>query len=333
MYQFFIGVDVSKATLDWVVVKEQGQECLHLQTSNDPCGIQQALSALQEQSIDCSAALFCAEYTGMYTYHVTSLQQQGYALWLESGKQIKRSAGIQRGKNDKTDAKRIAEYARRHQDQARLWQPCSTAGQQLTQLYALRDRLLKSYNLLAVPLHEQQAYISSQDFETLQRLTQPGIDALQAQIKAVEQQINTVLAQDAQLQELLAILDSVPGIGQVVATEILLQTNVFTRFTDPKKFACHAGVAPFEFASGKSVKGKTRVSAHANKHLKTRLHLAAVAAIRGKNVFALYYRRLIENGKNKMAAINAVRNKIIHVCFALVRKKQFFDPNFNLTLD
>lgn len=332
MYAFFIGVDVSKETLDWVVLTEQGQVCHTFQSTNNSQGIQQALESLQNQAIALHTALFCAEHTGMYSYPLTGLQQQGYALWLESGKQIKRSSGIQRGKNDKTDAKRIAEYARRHQDQARLWQPPSATQQQLAQLYSLRDRLLKSRNLLWVPLKEQQNYSAPSDFEQLQRLTQPGIDALNTQIQAVETQINTLLNNDPHLKELVAILDSVPGVGTVVATEIVLQTNAFTRFTNPKQFACHAGVAPFEFTSGKSVKAKTKVSNHANKQLKTLLHLAAMSAIQGKNVLAQYYQRLVQNGKNKMAAINAVRNKIIRICFALVRKNQFFDPKINFEL-
>ncbi|MBK7870814.1 MAG: transposase [Saprospiraceae bacterium] len=91
MYAFFIGVDVSKETLDWVILTEQGHVCHTLQSTNNSQGIQQALESMQNQAIALNTALFCAEHTGMYSYPLTRLQQQGYALWLESGKQIKRS--------------------------------------------------------------------------------------------------------------------------------------------------------------------------------------------------------------------------------------------------
>ena len=45
------------------------------------------------------------------------------AVWLESSLQIKQAGGMQRGKTDKVDAQRIAQYAYRFRDQMRLWQP------------------------------------------------------------------------------------------------------------------------------------------------------------------------------------------------------------------
>jgi len=42
---------------------------------------------------------------------------------------------------------------------------------------------------------------------------------------------------------------SVPGIGPVIATELLVATNEMQTINDPKKLACHAGVAPFDRAA------------------------------------------------------------------------------------
>lgn len=56
--------------------------------------------------------LFCMEHTGIYgRLFQHFLQDHQLALWIESGLQIKRSQGIQRGKNDKVDSFRIAVYA------------------------------------------------------------------------------------------------------------------------------------------------------------------------------------------------------------------------------
>ena len=105
---------------------------------------------------------------------------------------------------------------------------------------------------------------------------------------------------------------------------------------------CHAGVAPFErfaarYLSVSSVRGKTRVNQHARKRLKSLFHLAAMSAIRSKGELQDYYNRKVADGKNKMlpgrrAVLNAVRNKIIHRIFAVIRRGEKYDKNYMITL-
>ena len=61
---------------------------------------------------------------GIYNAHLLQLLYElKLAVWLESSLQIKQAGGMQRGKTDKVDAQRIAQYAYRFRDQMRLWQP------------------------------------------------------------------------------------------------------------------------------------------------------------------------------------------------------------------
>ncbi len=118
-----------------------------------------------------------------------------------------------------------------------------------------------------------------------------------------------------------------PGVGKKTAIEIIVQTNEFKEFATAREFACYIGVAPFEFSSGKSIRGKTKVSQKANKKVKKLLTMVCMnfAKLKGKaNVFREYYQRKVAEGKNKMSVINAVRNKIVHTIFALVRKGEKF---------
>ncbi|HET9825486.1 MAG TPA: IS110 family transposase, partial [Chitinophagaceae bacterium] len=50
--------------------------------------------------------------------------------------------------------------------------------------------------------------------------------------------------------------------------------------------------------------------------------LCAMAAIRWNDDMKIYYERKVNEGKNKMSVINAVRNKLIHRIFAVVRDKR-----------
>ena len=52
--------------------------------------------------------------------------------------------------------------------------------------------------------------------------------------------------------------------------------------------------------------------------------------IRLENDLAIYYHRKVEEGKNKMAVLNAVRNKIIHRIYAIIKNNSTY--NFNLEM-
>ncbi|MBK7572487.1 MAG: IS110 family transposase [Bacteroidetes bacterium] len=88
-----------------------------------------------------------------------------------------------------------------------------------------------------------------------------------------------------------------------------------------RKFACHAGVAPFEYTSGSSARGKTRISHLADKELKLfcTWHISAISR---PGEFREYFVRKVKEGKNKMLVINAIRNKLIHRVFACVRDQR-----------
>lgn len=116
-----------------------------------------------------------------------------------------------------------------------------------------------------------------------------------------------------------------PGVGPVTAMQIILSTNEFMNINDPKKFASYAGVAPFIRASGLKYQ-KAMVSKHANKRMKTLLHMCALAAIRSDADMENYYRRKTSGeGKPKLVVINAVRYKLISRIFACVKKERPYE--------
>ncbi len=195
------------------------------------------------------------EHTGIYNAHLLQqLYELKLALWLESSLQIKQAGGMQRGKTDKVDAQRIAQYAYRFRDQMRLWEPPREVIQKLAFLSATRQRLNQAYNLLAVPVAEQETFISKSLQKTapadrLKGNVKKSLSALKEEQKAVEQQIHELIQADARLKELFDLMISVPGVGPVIAAELLVATNEMQSINEPKKLACHAGVAPFDRAA------------------------------------------------------------------------------------
>ncbi len=225
------------------------------------------------------------EHAGIYNAHLlTYLQKISLPIWLESSLQIKKAGGLQRAKTDSIDAIRIAEYAFRFRDQMRLWQPSRPVLQKLAVLSALRQRLLLVRQQLQQPITQQQGFVDAALQKQLAKSCQTSLKAINADLEAADKQITALIESDdphrrTGLKELFALLTSVPGVGSATATEVLVATNEFKSINEPKKLACHAGVAPFEYKSGSSVRGKTRVSQHrtggpARLRLKSLFHLA-----------------------------------------------------------
>lgn len=111
-FKFFVGVDVSKDKLD-IAVWSASQWAFTGTLGNTQKEITKLLRLLRKNiHLDTSSALFCVEHTGIYAKPLLkALHQQHCTIWIESALQIKKSLGIQRGKTDQIDVKRIAEYA------------------------------------------------------------------------------------------------------------------------------------------------------------------------------------------------------------------------------
>lgn len=329
----FIGVDVSKNTLDIAVVADAKKQ-LHYQIKNTAKDIKAFLPRLlYEAKATIADTVFCMEYTGIYNnLLIRHLQAQGGKIWMESAVQISKCTGVTRGKNDKVDSGRIALYAYTNRHAVKLWVAPRAALCKIAALLSQRSRLLKAKMQLTSALGEQKLFMDKDITKTLAKHLDKPVAILEKQITAVEKDIVDTIKADETLQRLYQIATSVNGIGPVTAAYLLVTTNEFTGITEGKKYACYAGVAPFEHSSGSSVRGRTRVSHHANKTMKTLLHLAALAAIQMKGELREFYQRKVSEEKNKMSVLNAVRNKLILRIFACVHKNKLFEKNYSCSL-
>jgi len=320
-FKNFIGVDVSKRNLDLCLVKEQEKPSFY-RCLNTTSAITETLTIIcNEHGLDRDCVLLCAEHTSYYTRPLQQVCIEGsYKLWLENAAQIKCSQGVQRGKDDKQDAGRIAIYAQRFADKATILQASKLVYEQLAYLSAERELLLKDASKYRAQLKDEADFIDPAFFKAKKKRTQRLIKELEASLAAIEKQISTLIDSDADCRQQYKLLTSIDGIGKQVAVHTIIETKGFTRFTDPRKFACHAGVAPFKYFSGSSIRSANKVSHRANKKLKTLLHMAALSVLRMKNELRDYFDRKVAEGKNKMSVINAIRAKLIARMFAVVNK-------------
>ena len=336
-YQFYLGIDVGKFSFDYSLIDKEGTIYKQGQIENTATAIQGWLIELQKEFplLDLwEETLICMEHSGYYNALLLKYMhtRKGHSIWVESALQIKRSIGIQRGKNDKIDALRIASYALDFQRKARLWQPKTKNLERLELLISHRDRIVKNLMSIRNSLKEEIGFVKEELHEEMEELTRPSIEALEKTLEGFNSRIEKILNEDVELSGQAKIVTSIPGFGKVIASKLIIATQGFTKITNPRSLACYAGIAPFEHRSGTSLKGRTRVSHLANKDLKKMIHLAALVTIRKGNIMHDYFNRKVAEGKNKMSVINAIRNKLIHILMACIKNNTTYQKNFNHSL-
>ncbi len=321
---YYLGIDVSKKTLD-VCLMSENSVLLEERVANHPDAIRTLLQRIVSgYGTVREDMLVCAEHTGQYTFHLARVcLLQGYPLCLENPMQIKLSIGMTRGKNDKADARRIAQYASRFADTLRLCRPKDADLEELSQLEAERRMYASYLASCKAQLTDQGEFMDRETFREKSRRLKMLIRCTQKALEEIDEQMRNVIYSSAELYRQMTLLQTIEGVGPVVALNMIVATGAFTRFDNHRQFCCYAGVAPFSYTSGTSQHSRNRVSLRADRHIKSLLHMAAVSIVRRKEgELNGYYLRKVAEGKNKMSVINAVRAKLVARMFAVVKNNR-----------
>jgi len=270
--------------------------------------------------------ILCSEHTGKYTYPLLCISESlSLILWVEDPSQIKYSSGVRRGKNDRVDARMIARYAEIHRDKLRKYIPTDRQIHKLKELESQRELFVVDRAKYKAQLKDHKGFMHPDDYLDKNKRLVFLIESLDKVITQIEEQIQRIINSSPILTNQMQLLTSIEGIGNKVALKVILESDCFSRFKNARQFACHAGVAPFEYSSGSSIRSKRKVSHRANKDLKTLLHLAALAVIRKKDSdLKRYYVRKVEEGKSKMTVINNIRAKLIARMFGVIKNNTHY---------
>lgn len=322
-YEHVFGVDVSKKTVD--ITHVTNQQFTHRQFTNDTAGMEQLTQWFKELTPEFNKVLFCMEATGLYCFTLTHfLASHSIDTWIEHAAQIKKSTGLSRGKNDKVDSQRIAVYATKNLDRLRLWKPVNATLEKIRHLASLRERLVDTKKRLATPIKEFEDVGNLAMAKLLTKTIKSSLTAIDKDLKNVETKIIDIINEDENIKFLYKLITSVVGIGFVTAVNLIVHTNGFTILKDTRKLACYCGVAPFEYSSGSSIRGRTKVHYMANKKLKCNLHMASLSAVKLDGDLKAYYERKVGEGKSKMSVLNAVKNKLLARVIAVVNKQELY---------
>lgn len=323
-WKFTLGVDVSKNTLD-ISCSELNE---HIKIKNGSEGFIQFLKWCGRLNIDLKESFLVLEYTGGYEYKLLQFcEAHGIVYARIPGLAIKNSMGIVRGKNDKVDSARIAQYGEEKHKSIPASKPLNPAIIRLKELLSFRKRLVR----------ENAGYKSSiKEREHMQEVNKKDviIKSLQQKqkinskiIESIEGEMMRIIAGDELMKMNFTLITSIKGIGKVNALMTIAYTENFTSFSNPRSYAVYVGVVPFEHSSGTSIRGRKRVSQLANKELKQELNQAARSAMTWDKEMNSYAENKMKTKCYKIV-LNNIKFKLILRMFAVVKKGEMYVENY-----
>lgn len=329
-YKLFTGIDTAKEKYDFHHLDALGGFQLFGEVANSPIQLEQWLKdLLAAHDLTPSEILICIERSGVYSLNLACIAHElGFHVWLEDALHLSRSFGRTRGKTDAVDAARIAKYAQRNWQDARLFKPLKETVSQIKSLVGQRKRMIKTKNILLVPVTEEANFLPGSTKE-LHATTTALVKRTEQAIKDLDQRIDALIKSDEELRQKEKLATSVPGFKKVNFRNLVISTEGFTRLSDARTLACQIGIAPFPQQSGKCLNKKPTAGKMGDKAFKTTLTCGVQSIISSDNHFGRYYRRKIAEGKDHLVVINALRNKIIHTVMACIKNNTMYEENFS----
>jgi len=327
MKKLVIGIDISAETLD-ICLKTDLEERYDV-IENEISVIKKYFKSFKIYD----EVVIAMENTGRYNWNLYEvLEGFEFKVYVINPLHLKKSLGLSRGKNDKIDASRIAHFIERNSGDIELWKPSSESMKKLKVLLTERKSKVKLKSSL---LQQKKNYKCTKAIgleKMLLKINEKEIKLLTAHIKFLEQEMEKVIKMDSELKEKSGLMQSIPGVGKVLTWMILAKTDNFQMIDSARKLACYSGVVPFDHQSGTSLRYRPKVSPFADKSLKSTLHLGAMSVVKLENDLSKYYQRKVTEGKNKMLVLNNIRNKIIHLIFAVLKSGKKYENNYQNSL-
>lgn len=320
---FYLGVDVSKAKLDCLLLDSTTGKVKSKSIQNTNAGFKLLIEWLAEKKAPNAHVIM--EPTGVYHEPAAlALTDAGLTLSLVNPAQLRQFAqglGV-KNKTDKADSTVLARYGATLKPEA--WQPPSKSARHLKALLARRDAVADD---LQREQNRQEAIEFAVSPDEVKQSIIQSISFLQTELKRLEETINEHIDSDPDLRSKKDLLETIPGVGERVSSNLTALFAAKT-FHTAEQLAAYLGLVPVQWESGTSVRGRPRLSKAGPSHLRKLLYMPAVVARQHNPHIKAFGDRLLAKGKTKMAVIGACMRKLAHLCFGVVHTGRPYDPNY-----
>jgi transposase len=317
MDQHILGIDVAKLKFNVCLIRQDGR-LKHRVFTNSEAGFSQLSEWLTKNHV--SQVHACLEATGTYSEALaTHLFDNGQLVSLVNPAATKAYAGAQlsRTKTDRVDAELIARFCLTQKPQ--LWKP---APPEVRELQALVRRLDALIEMQVMEVNRLSSGLSTPQ---VRDSIESVISHLEEQIKRTEKLIGQHINNHPPLKGDRDLLLSIPGLGEATVARLISEIN-FHCYESARQVAAFAGLVPRLHESGKSVRGRARLSKMGTPRIRRSLYFPAITALRCNPAIKAWASGLRERGKCEMQIIGAVMRKLIHLAFGVLKSGKPYDP-------
>jgi transposase len=299
-----VGIDVSKKQLDVYVFPAAERYCV----ARSAEGLDELVARLSPLEVTTVAV----EATGGFeTVVVASLGAAGLPVVVVNPAQVRAFANAlgKRAKTDPIDAEVIARFVAATKPEIRPLPDEETRT--LASLVVRRRQIIQM--IVAEKNREKQL-----PSRVLRKSAARLIKALEKELNVLDQGIDDSVRGSPLWREKDDLLQSVPGVGKIVARTLLAEMPELGSL-DRREAAALAGLAPWTRQSGQW-RGKSFISG-GRFSVRSVLFMAATVAARHNPILKPFYERLVAAGKPKMVALIAVARRLITILNAILRDK------------
>ncbi|MFC2022965.1 IS110 family transposase [Chloroflexota bacterium] len=297
----YVGVDVAKSTLDVAVTDSEEAR----QFANNDKGISQAVSYIA----GLKPTIIILEATGNLEMPLAAaLQADCLPVAVINPRQVRdfaRATGVL-AKTDTIDARIIALFGARVKPQIRPL-PDKKARD-------MRSLLTRRRQLVEMLTAEHNRLVQAND--GIRPCIESHIKWLEEALTDINDDLEHRIKCSPSWLEKDSLLKSVPGVGKVVSSTLLIELPELGKL-NRRKIAALVGVAPLNRDSG-TMRGRRTVWG-GRARLRASLYMAALVASRRNPIIAAFYQRLLDAGKAKKVALVACMRKLITILNAMMR--------------
>jgi len=306
-----VGVDTGKTQLD-IYIRPLD---IYFTVTNDDKGINKAIKEIKKHK----PTRIVIEATGrLEQAFIIACANEKLPFVVANPVRIKKFAGSvgQLAKTDKLDAKLIAYYSEAIKPNLSTLKP-----ETLRKMSDLLSRRCQLMEMRTMEKNRLQILPKS-----LESTINPMLTVINNQLTKIDNKMVKLIEQCDEYQIKNDIIQSVPGVGNVVAFS-LLSNMPELGYISNKEAAALVGVAPINRESG-AFKGK-RMIRGGRHQIRTAMFMSMMSAMQCNPVFKATYQRLVAAGKPKKIAIIACVRKMIVILNSMVRDGVYWDPKMN----
>ena len=331
----YTGLDLHSSNTYLGIEDEEGKRVFKKKLPNDRKIILDTLKPYKEHIV-----AVVVESTYNWYWLVDTLMAEGYTVHLANPSEIKKYTGLKYA-DDQDDAFWLAEMLRlgilpEGYIYPKEDRPTRDLLRKRMHLVRLRTSLiislqnilsrnngfkLKTSDVKALCEDRVTPYLTgSEDLVLAGIVSKESIDFLTRQIKKIE----TVIEDRVEFKAPYARLQSVFGVGKILALTIMLETGPISRFAKVGNYVSYCRKVSSKWLSNDKVKGKGNKK-NGNKYLAWAYSEAAECARRSYTQARTYYNRKMQK-TNFMVAHNALAHKLARAAYFVMRDEVIFQP-------